>query len=346
MKIVDESRAIKRDLTQLLKMNPLDLSLINQMGIVCYETSHLGEALYWFKKAVDIQPTIQNLNNLGYFYLREGEPNSGADEGLWAYQPRKAIPILEKAISMKPNSHFPYALLGEAYLAVDEFQLAEKVLTQALKMKDTQANQYNLGSAFYEQKKYVEAGEMFRKIVIGCGESGIYRANLNYGVCLGLVGEKKKAEEIAETGLRSSYDEKLLFSEIYYLVGNHKSYVETFPEYSTTYYLDEVTTSQYLYAFCQLGDYSRAQNIFDDYIEDRQQLILEMEQDLDTDEISRLTKIHNIQDEIKSIQEIFDNIKSKNGNQPKFHFNPGMETDCYLFGCLRHEIPEYGNQKA
>ncbi|MFJ7684931.1 tetratricopeptide repeat protein [Peribacillus butanolivorans] len=67
-------------LQEQVKQEPNNTYLMNDLAIALMETNNYEEAFVLFKKAADIHPNVQSLNNLAYFYYTEEEP---LEKGCW-----------------------------------------------------------------------------------------------------------------------------------------------------------------------------------------------------------------------------------------------------------------------
>ena len=86
-----------------------------------------------------------------------------ARDALDAGKADEAIPKLQQALRLDPNSVEAHFLLGNAYARKEQFSQAEEQYLQALKLdeKNTDA-QSNLGVAYYRQGKLQDAEQAFR----------------------------------------------------------------------------------------------------------------------------------------------------------------------------------------
>ena len=77
-----------------------------------------------FQRAVAVNPNVQTLNNLAYFYQIEYDDH------------QRAVELLERAVKMEPNSGLPYGLLGEAYIDLEHYQKAKEAFTKAISFEE------------------------------------------------------------------------------------------------------------------------------------------------------------------------------------------------------------------
>ena len=330
--------ALSKQLKSKLSNNPTNTNVMNQLAIAELETHRYEQAYELFKKAVEIAPTVQSLTNLGYFYLHEGEPNN---DGSFSHAASKAIDLLEQAISLKPKTKYPYSLLGEAYLKIKNYRKAEEVLKKAVAIKGDFANWNNLGVALYKQGQPGEAARWFHEAHKGKPDDSSYRPYLNYGVCLAQMGEFSEAEHVAKV-LLSSQDDSIDFldiSQIYYETLNYTKVITLFEDYTYSWGLDWAVF--YLYSLHRYKQDAEAVLVLKEAIAKIHEAINEIIEDTDEDwtEDEREEIIKDLTNEIDRYKEEFSKIKT--GYRPPINFNPFIESKCYLFGCRRHNNPEY-----
>lgn len=332
---------IKNELQDKFKKEPFNEDIIGKLASAYMETRDFDGAYVLLKYGAEKVPSVQTLSNLGYFYLYEGEP----DDDRWTYQEEKAISVLEKAISLNPQSHMPYSILGEAYLIKKEDSKAEIILKKAVDIEQTSANLNNLGVALYRQNKFQEAKEHFynshlkRKL-----EYYTFRPYLNYGMTLAKLGMKKEAIEVAEDLIknqekRSSEIDLVDIIKIYYEIKDLSKVVELYPESfkEVTISLEDFET--YIFALKQLGSDNIIEKLYKDIIKDIEELNKDIKEDDELDEKCMENQVNNALEEIYKYRNSYSKVK--NGEIIKNYYDPCIEKDCYLFGCLRHENPVY-----
>lgn len=332
---------IKKDLQDKFNKEPFNEDIIGRLTSALMETRDFEGAYELVKYGAEKVPSIQTLSNLGYFYLYEGEP----DDDRWMYQEKKAIAALEKAISFNPKSHIPYSVLGEAYLIENEDCKAEAMLKRAVEIEETSANLNNLGVALYRQNKFQEAKEYFynshlkRKL-----KYYTFRPYLNYGMTLAKLGMKKEAADIAYD-LTNNQKEELVeinlidIISIYYEIGDLNKVVELYPKSFEEVVISPEDFSRYIFALKQLDYDDVLEKIYIDTIKDKEELIENIKEDDEIDEECKEYRVNNALEEIYRYQNIYSEVK--NGEIIKSHYEPFIEKDCYLFGCIRHGNPVY-----
>jgi tetratricopeptide (TPR) repeat protein len=278
---------------------------------------------------------------LGYFYLYEGEPN----EDSWRYQEGKAISILEKAVSLNPKSHMPYSVLGEAYLIKNENSKAEAVLKNAVNIERTSANLNNLGVALYRQSKFQEAKEHFyTSHLIRKSKYYTFRPYLNYGMALAKLGMRKEAVEVAEYLInnleKSSFEIDLIdIISIYYEIDDLRKVAELYPKAFEEIAISPEYFEMYIFALKILGCYDIIEKLYIDTIKEKEQLIKDIKEDDEIDEECKKYQVSNILEELFKYRNSYSKVE--NGEIIKNYYEPFIEKDCYLFGCLRHGNPVY-----
>lgn len=327
-----------KELESELQKDPVNDELMNKLAIAKMETRDFEGALDIWKKVVKIKPSVQTLNNLGYFYLREGEPG----EGKWFYREKKAIETLEKATKFNPKTHITYSLLGEAYLKHKQFDLAETELKKAISIKSTVANQNNLGVALFEQDKYMEASKHFRQAhLLGTGINYTYLPYLNYGVCLSMIGEFEEAEIIAKYLMNNNevqftgYINLIDIVKIFYFNRDYKTAVKLYPVAFREFIMLPEDFGMYLQSLFKLNMEREAENFFNKIIKDFNNK-LKAHNNGKLDDNYKLELINSLKGEIQQYRTIYNKLKK--GAKLHYDYHPYIEEDCYLFGCIRHNI--------
>lgn len=323
-----------------LDSEPNNLNTLNQLAIAYMETREPETALDIFRQAVNVKATIQALNNLAYFYLYEGEPT---DEGCWREQEEKAIEILKQAISMKPKSFLPYILLGEAYIRTGQFANAEAILTDSLLISKTTESLNNLGVCLYNLGKIPDAAVYFYQAHANRNEDNFtLRPLYHYGICLGQQGLGSEACAVAdklmsELGDSSDLDEDFI-AEIYFLSGHYDKVTRIYSKTNLAYSPDWV--SLFFFSLHELGHSQELKFAFKQVIDSKKEQIQDAIED-DSWEISdRNQYVVELQAKINEYNRLYVDITTKS-LKPELRFEPSIERRCSLFGCIRHDIPDY-----
>lgn len=332
---------VRDDLQEQFNENNLNEDLISRLASAYMETRDFEGAYEILKHGAEQIPCIQTLSNLGYFYLYEGEPY----EDRWQYQEEKAISYLEKAVSLNPLSHIPYSVLGEAYLIKNEKDKAEFVLKKAVAMGQTSANLNNLAVALYRQNRYEEAKENFYNSHLKRKSSYYtFRPYLNYGMALAKLGLKKEASAVAleliENQENRFYNICLAdIISIYYELNDMNKAAELYPKAFEEIAVLPEYFEMYLYALKQLGQDDFMKKLYKDIVKEEEELIKDIKLDEEIEEDSKEYQINFALDKISKYTISYNKIK--NGGKILNNYQPFIEKDCYLFGCLRHKNPTY-----
>lgn len=339
---VKDYHEIVQGLEKKLKQEPDNVIVLNDLAIALMEVLRYEDSLEYFQQAARLFPSIQSLHNLAYFYYAEGEP---AEEGWWASSEDKAVHLLEKAIEQKPISHFPYTLLGRIYAGKEDYERAIPLLEQAITLKPTLENLNNLGVCFYFTSRLNEAADCFHQASLLRGENNSsLHPLLSYGVCLARLGIQSEARQVANELLRlckesdSDLDEDdipSIFYEIYDFADVIELYQHTKLRYATYW------VPQYLYALHQCGDKAKMNDVFDKELLFNENEIEETNQDdgEDWEEGRKEEYIAELKADISLYKTVFNEIVD--GKSPPSDYKPSIESNCYLFGCTRHNNSNY-----
>jgi tetratricopeptide (TPR) repeat protein len=104
---------------------------------------------------------------------------SKAEEALHAKDPDQAVKHLQKAL--KEYSNYPKAqrLLGESYLALQDWQKAEVALKKSIELDPKESTSYlDLGAVYNQQKAYPQAEEALKKCIELSPDAGVAKYEL------------------------------------------------------------------------------------------------------------------------------------------------------------------------
>jgi len=299
----------------------------NQRAIECLERNEYDEALRLFQKAVEETRNIQSLTNLSWIYLHE------------EYDKEEALKLIKEAIELNPTSHFPYNLLGEIYIMKELWQLALDVLLQSQRIHPSNEACNNLAVANYHLGHLQEASEFF----LQCAEKSDY-AMYSHVKCLIELGIKEEAKSKLDTF--SEDDDEFVgavdVAELYLELGYFEESVQWFEKGWRKYWKSLDWVSRYVYSLFKLNNLKRARHLLDEVIQQKAQDISEAGKDTCSEEWTESDKeqyIRQLHDDKKGYEIMLEHISS--GYIPSMKFNTSMSTSCYLFGCKRHNHPEY-----
>ncbi|WP_027409738.1 tetratricopeptide repeat protein [Anoxybacteroides tepidamans] len=331
---------VKR-LQKQLQNEPDNACLRNELAIALMEINDFAGAFFQLEKAAAIQPHIQSLNNLAYFYYYEGE---SLGEGVWRKKEKEAIRLLQKAIQYRPSSHIPYSLLGEIYAASGRYREAKKVLQTAVAIQPTWQNLNNLGVCYYKTGFLEKAAEHFSLSNLERKEADLsLYPLLNYGVTLAQLGRREEARQLAKRLLDMNEEVEegveVEVAHIYYIMGDYVSLRAIYDKLQLLYYtIDDI--APYFFALKQLDRCDEMKEIAQSIIHHK---LDEMKATLADDgewEYGRKEEyINELKEDIAVLENLVERIME--GEQPVWKYEPIIESDCYLFGCKRHGNPNY-----
>jgi serine/threonine-protein kinase len=110
-----------------------------------------AEAEATFQQAVQQTPESWSaLRDLGVFYNRHGRL-------------REALGAFQRVVAMTPDSYAAYANLGGINLRLGHYQEAAAALQKSLALRPTSKAYNNLGTIRYFERRFLEAGDAYRK---------------------------------------------------------------------------------------------------------------------------------------------------------------------------------------
>lgn len=333
---------LKSNLLNKLKEAPLNENVICKLASVLMEQGNFEETFSLLKKAVDTTRSVQVLNNLAYLYLNEGIYKNGR----WYNGDDEAIKLLLEATSLKPCSHFPYSMLGEAYLKKNENTKAINALEYAIRLKSTLVNLNNMGVALYKLGQYNEASSYFLKAhSLRSKRSNTFIPYFSYAICLAQIGMGKHANDIANFLFES---EELDFkgdvsytdiARIYFLCKDYDKAKKVFEMASKEYILSSNEFGLYEYTLIQLSLIDEATKLYDETINFIKDNLNDTYSENEIDEDNRNALIKSLESELEQTSNL--HIQIINGLTPNLNFEPQILEECYLFGCIRHNNGYY-----
>jgi len=300
---------------------------INQKAIELLEENNYEESLKMFQEAVKISRDIQSLTNLAWIYCYE------------EYDDSKAIGLLEEAVNMNPTSHFPYNLLAEVYLRFKKWKNAKDMLEKSIAIHPTKIAYNNLGVVYYHLGQLKDASNFF---LLGSEPSdwAMY-SHVKCLIELGNINEAKlKLDSFSDKD--DEFVGEVDVASLYVELNCHKEAVPWFEKGWNVYAKDSKWISRYVYSLVKMNNPTRAQEILNETINEKIEEIKDMyEEECDEDwtESDKQERIKELLDEKKEYEQIFERISE--GYIPKMKFETSIKSECYLFGCKRHNHPEY-----
>ncbi len=144
------------ELLKATEMDPDNPQIHNVLGVVYLEKGMAPQAAEHFQKALSLDPKyIEVRNNLGIAYLRSGKTQEAIREFNLA---------LESPIYATPQ--FAYYNLGQAYLALKDYEKARANYNESLKLSPQYGlSYYGLGLTWKGVENWEKAAEAFKKTI-------------------------------------------------------------------------------------------------------------------------------------------------------------------------------------
>jgi serine/threonine protein kinase/tetratricopeptide (TPR) repeat protein len=155
------------------------------LGLVAAGTGDYQQAVDQYQKAIELDPTTDEayvglakaysrLNKLSdaervYQQAITQKPNSlRAVEWLGIFylqqaQYGKAAELFQKAIRLAPESYLDYSNLGASYVYLGNYPQAITALEQSLKLRPTAGAYSNLGTAYYQSRRFADAARNYQE---------------------------------------------------------------------------------------------------------------------------------------------------------------------------------------
>jgi tetratricopeptide (TPR) repeat protein len=119
--------------------------------VECVDAVQLGLPLWKDSDGEDSKARAYELLGKSYHHLKKID---------------KATDAFQRAVSISDNTYDSAYSLGIIYLASSEPQLAAKAFQDALRMKkDDPEALVGLGNAYYDQKKYKQAKQIYQRVI-------------------------------------------------------------------------------------------------------------------------------------------------------------------------------------
>jgi len=144
------------ELLKAAELDPDDPQIQNVLGVVYLEKGMAAQAAEHFRKALSLDPKyIEVRNNLGIAYLRAGKT-------------QEAIKELNLAVEspLYTTPQFAYYNLGQAYLALQDYEKARANFIESLKLSPRYSlSYYGLGLTWKAVENWEQAAAAFKKTI-------------------------------------------------------------------------------------------------------------------------------------------------------------------------------------
>ncbi|MFT4413375.1 tetratricopeptide repeat protein [Fredinandcohnia humi] len=300
---------------------------INRKAIELLEENQYDESLKLFKEAVEITRDVQSLNNLAWIYCYE------------EYDDTKALPLLDEAINTNPNSHFPYNLAGEIYCRQEKWESAKDILEKAISVQSSKTAYNNLAVANYHLGNIEDASKYF--LLASEPSDFAFYSHVKCLIELGNSGEaKRKLDTFSEND--DEFVGEVDVADLYVELSCYEEAIKWFEKGWNSYWKQPNWIARYIYSLLKINNPTRSQELLNEAINVKIEEIKdahEEECDEDWTESDKQAHIKELLNEKKGYEQMFEKVSS--GYVPAMEFDTSIQTACYLFGCIRHNHPEY-----
>lgn len=299
----------------------------NEKALELFEQNEYEKALELFRHAVKESRNIQSLNNLAWMYSYEEEDDN------------EALVLVKEVIQMQPSSYFPYNLLGEIKLRQKKWTLASDALSKSISIQPSKEAYQNLGVAKYYLGELEEASDNFLR---AAGNSDVV---MFYHVkCLIDLEKKSEAKEKLDAFNEEADDfiGEVEVADLYVEMGYFNEAIQWFEKGWEEYWKTPNWVGRFVYALFQTKDITRINEVIGESTllkEEEIKFAYEEECDEHWTESDKEEHIKKLLEEKNEYEYMVDRISS--GYIPLFEFEPAIAGACYLFGCKRHNHPDY-----
>lgn len=299
----------------------------NTRALILLEQNAYNEAFALIKKLANESPSVQSLNNLAWFILREEEDREAARQ------------LLEQVLRLQPQSSFPYMMLGEIALHNKQYEATKHYLQQALHFQEKEEATYNLAIAHFQLGEFEQAAQTFSKCE---GDSGI--TQLHEVVSWMHADKTEKAKTLLDNWNEESgdYTGAIEIADVYIELDCFAEARVQFEKEWNHYYVMPYTVSRYAYTLWQLGDLAACQQIVEQAIQQKKEEIVE-EQQRELDEHwsaqDREECLVECNEQLKTLEMLLPSFEQ--GVVPSFEYDMYPDGGCQLFGCPQHGHSEY-----
>jgi eukaryotic-like serine/threonine-protein kinase len=150
--------------------------------------NRLNDAEHTYAQAISLSPNSRRAyQQLGSFYLQQAEY-------------AKAIAAFQQAIRLAPENYLDFSNLGGAYLLLGDRANAITALQESLKLRPTAGAYANLGTAYYQLRRFAEAAASYHQAI----RSNDQNPDLwgNFADALFYSGQQAKAMDTYRTQLK------------------------------------------------------------------------------------------------------------------------------------------------
>jgi serine/threonine-protein kinase len=123
------------------------------LAIAYAKLNRLSDAEHTYQQAINLSPNSKlAYQELGIFYLQQAEY-------------AKAAGVFQQAIRLAPENYTTYSDLGVAYVFLGNQAAAITALEESLKLRPTAGAYANLGTAYYQSRRFAEAATNYRQAI-------------------------------------------------------------------------------------------------------------------------------------------------------------------------------------
>ncbi len=300
---------------------------INKKALDFFEKNEYEEALSFFQKAVKESRNIQSLNNLAWMYSYEEEDDE------------KALELIKEVIHMNPLSYFPYNLLGEIYSKQKKWQLASDAFLKSIWIQPSNEAYHNLAIARYRLKDVKEASDYFLRVA-GNSDSAMY----SHVKCLIELGKKTEAREKLDAFMveADEFVGEIEIADLYVELDCFNEAIYWFEKGWKDYWKDPYWISRFIYSLFHTRNITRIYEVVNEAIKQKDEEIKDAHEEeceenwTKNDKEAHITQLLEEKNKYENMVELISS-----GHIPLMEFEISITGACYLFGCKRHNHPEY-----
>ncbi len=170
------------------QLDPTNDSAYSGLASAYEQLGEPREAEETYRKAISLRPSYwAGYNRLGAFYLRSGRYAEASD-------------MFAQVIALAPDSFVGYSNLGISYLLRGNYSEASPALEHSLEIRPTAEASSNLGTAYFQLRRYSDAARIYEKAV--ALDSNNYEVWGNLAdAYYWAPGERAKAKDAYQTAL-------------------------------------------------------------------------------------------------------------------------------------------------